>query len=124
MNYIVKNQYQDFYRKIADITKTEFFNLKNLKGILVGGPGPTKEDFLFEIDRDFGTDYGICCWYTPQLNFTLIIQDMKQKNLSDPDWGHWFTNIPKVRMYSKCVHCLIEFSVQYMRQSEIDVSRL
>ncbi len=39
---------KDFYRKIADITKTEFFNLKNLKGILVGGPGPTKEDFLKE----------------------------------------------------------------------------
>ena len=22
-----------------------------------------------ENKRDFGTDYGICCWYTPQLNF-------------------------------------------------------
>ena len=22
--------------------------------------------------RDFGTDYGICCWYTPQLNFSAI----------------------------------------------------
>lgn len=39
---------KDFYRKIADISKSEFFNLKNLKGILVGGPGPTKEDFLKE----------------------------------------------------------------------------
>ena len=39
---------KDFYRKIADIVKTEFFNLKGLKGILVGGPGPTKEDFLKE----------------------------------------------------------------------------
>src|SRR3989344_276611 len=39
---------KDFYRKIADIVKSEFFNLKNLKGILVGGPGPTKEDFLKE----------------------------------------------------------------------------
>ena len=39
---------KDFYRKIADIVKTEFFGLKGLKGILVGGPGPTKEDFLKE----------------------------------------------------------------------------
>jgi len=39
---------KDFYRKIADLVKTEFFNLKGLKGILVGGPGPTKEDFLKE----------------------------------------------------------------------------
>ena len=23
-------------------------------------------------ERDFGTDYGICCWYTPQLNFSAI----------------------------------------------------
>ncbi|MEM0465856.1 MAG: peptide chain release factor aRF-1 [Candidatus Pacearchaeota archaeon] len=39
---------KEFYRKIADIVKKEFFNLKDLKGILVGGPGPTKEDFLKE----------------------------------------------------------------------------
>jgi peptide subunit release factor 1 (eRF1) len=39
---------KDFYRKIAEIVKREFFDLKELKGILVGGPGPTKEDFLKE----------------------------------------------------------------------------
>ena len=39
---------KEFFRKIAEVTKTEFFDLKNLKGILVGGPGPTKEDFLKE----------------------------------------------------------------------------
>ncbi len=39
---------KEFFRKIADVAKTEFFDLKNLKGILVGGPGPTKEDFLKE----------------------------------------------------------------------------
>ncbi len=39
---------KDFYRKIAEIVKKEFFDLKELKGILVGGPGPTKEDFLKE----------------------------------------------------------------------------
>lgn len=42
------NMAKDFYRKIARVMKEEFFNLKGLKGILVGGPGPTKEDFLKE----------------------------------------------------------------------------
>jgi len=42
------NMAKEFFRKIADVAKTEFFNLKELKGILVGGPGPTKEDFLKE----------------------------------------------------------------------------
>ena len=39
---------KEFFRKIADVVKTEFFDLKELKGILIGGPGPTKEDFLKE----------------------------------------------------------------------------
>ncbi|MFA5174171.1 MAG: LAGLIDADG family homing endonuclease [Candidatus Pacearchaeota archaeon] len=42
------NMAKDFYRKIAEIMKDEFFHLKELQGILVGGPGPTKEDFLKE----------------------------------------------------------------------------
>ena len=48
------------------------------------------------IERDFGTDYGICCWYTPQLNFTEIDQHTKRNNLNSPDWGNWFRNVPKV----------------------------
>jgi peptide chain release factor subunit 1 len=39
---------KEFYRKIAELVKKEFFDLKELKGILVGGPGPTKEDFIKE----------------------------------------------------------------------------
>jgi len=42
------NMAKEFFRKIAKVMKEEFFDLKNLKGILVGGPGPTKEDFLKE----------------------------------------------------------------------------
>ena len=37
---------KEFFRKVAEAVKLEFYGLKNLKGILVGGPGPTKEDFL------------------------------------------------------------------------------
>jgi len=40
----------EFYKKIAAIINKEFFEMKDLKGILVGGPGPTKETF---IDGDY-----------------------------------------------------------------------
>ena len=36
---------RDFYRKIGDLMKDNFFELKDLQGILVGGPGPTKYEF-------------------------------------------------------------------------------
>ncbi len=39
---------KEFYRRIADAVKNNFWDMKKLKGILVGGPGPTKEDFLKE----------------------------------------------------------------------------
>jgi len=42
------NMAKEFFRKIAEVVKEEFFEMKNLTGILVGGPGPTKEDFLKE----------------------------------------------------------------------------
>ncbi|MEK6955429.1 MAG: peptide chain release factor aRF-1 [Nanoarchaeota archaeon] len=36
----------EFYKRIADIANTEFLALgKDLRGILIGGPGPTKESF-------------------------------------------------------------------------------
>ena len=36
----------DFFKKVAETANKEFLEMKNLKGILLGGPGPTKEDFL------------------------------------------------------------------------------
>ncbi len=39
---------KEFYRRIAEAVKNNFFGMKKLKGILIGGPGPTKEDFLKE----------------------------------------------------------------------------
>lgn len=37
---------KDFYKRIADEMKKSFYNMKKLKGILVGGPVPTKDEFL------------------------------------------------------------------------------
>ena len=54
--------------------------------------------YSFEIERDFGTDYGICCWYTPQLNFTQIYHHMVEHGLQEPEWGPFFTGIAKVMM--------------------------
>jgi len=39
---------REFFRRLAEAVKSNFFDMKKLKGILVGGPGPTKEDFLKE----------------------------------------------------------------------------
>jgi len=36
----------EFYKRIAEIANKEFYNRKEIKGILIGGPGPTKEIFL------------------------------------------------------------------------------
>ncbi len=36
----------EFFKKVAETANKEYLEMKNLKGILIGGPGPTKEDFL------------------------------------------------------------------------------
>ena len=43
---------KDFYKRIAEEMKKIFFEDKRLKGILVGGPVPTKDEFL---DNDYLT---------------------------------------------------------------------
>ena len=39
---------KEFYRRVADLMKKLYFDLSKLKGIIIGGPVPTKEDFLKE----------------------------------------------------------------------------
>jgi len=39
---------KEFFRRVADAMKEIFWDMPKLKGILVGGPIPTKEDFLDE----------------------------------------------------------------------------
>ena len=56
--------------------------------------GTTTYNYI--IEREFGTDYGTCCWYTPQLNLTEVVKHQKHNNMEEPDWGYWFSNIKKV----------------------------
>jgi peptide chain release factor subunit 1 len=37
---------KDFYKRIAEEMKTIFFDMPKLKGILIGGPIPTKDEFI------------------------------------------------------------------------------
>ncbi|MCX6749361.1 MAG: peptide chain release factor aRF-1 [Candidatus Pacearchaeota archaeon] len=37
---------KEFYKRVADEMKTIFFTMPKLKGILIGGPIPTKDEFL------------------------------------------------------------------------------
>ena len=37
---------RDFYKRIAEEMKTNFFEMPKLKGILIGGPIPTKDEFI------------------------------------------------------------------------------
>lgn len=39
---------KDFFRRVAEEAKELFFDLPRLKGLLIGGPIPTKEEFLEE----------------------------------------------------------------------------
>jgi peptide chain release factor subunit 1 len=37
---------KEFYRRIADSVKEIFFEMPRLKGLFIGGPGPTKDEFI------------------------------------------------------------------------------
>ncbi|MGV8151292.1 MAG: peptide chain release factor aRF-1 [Candidatus Woesearchaeota archaeon] len=56
---------KDFYKKIGDMAKDQFLQMLELKGILVGGPGPTKYEF---VDGNFIT--------TEVKNKILTIKDL------------------------------------------------
>lgn len=44
---------KDFYKRIGELAKEEFLGHTEIKGIIVGGPGPTKYDF---VDGNYITD--------------------------------------------------------------------
>jgi peptide chain release factor subunit 1 len=47
------NELNEYYHRVADHVKQVFINQYNVKGSIVGGPGPTKENFLKEEYLDY-----------------------------------------------------------------------
>ncbi len=43
---------KEFYYRISDIVNKEFLGRKEIKGIILGGPGPTKEEFLDYLNNE------------------------------------------------------------------------
>ena len=43
---LIEGAAKDHYKKVADKMKEQFLGKKELKGIIIGGPGPTKHDFV------------------------------------------------------------------------------
>jgi len=54
-----ENELNEFYHRIADHAKRVFIGEYNVTGIIVGGPGPTKENFLKEEYLDYRLQKGI-----------------------------------------------------------------
>lgn len=50
---LIEGAAKDHYKKVAEYMKDAFLNLDGLKGIIVGGPGPTKYDL---VEGDFITN--------------------------------------------------------------------
>tara|TARA_Y100000034_G_scaffold123434_1_gene170175 strand:- start:3007 stop:4092 length:1086 start_codon:yes stop_codon:yes gene_type:complete len=49
---LIEGVAKDFYKKIADMCNKEFLGVKEMKGILLGGPGPTKESFKEHLNTE------------------------------------------------------------------------
>jgi peptide chain release factor subunit 1 len=48
-----ENELNEYYHRVADHVKQVFLDQYNVKGTIVGGPGPTKENFLKEEYLDY-----------------------------------------------------------------------
>jgi peptide chain release factor subunit 1 len=50
---LIEGLAKEFYKRIAEACNQNFLTIKTeLKGILVGGPGPTKEDFMHQLNQE------------------------------------------------------------------------
>lgn len=79
---------KDFFRRVADEMKKVFFEMPRLKGLLIGGPLPTKEEFLAEGElvtklkekviavKDLG--------YTDEHGLELLVED-SQKDIAQQE---------------------------------------
>ena len=53
------NELNDYYRRVAEHARKVFINQHDVQGIIVGGPGPTKENFLKEEYLDYRLQNGV-----------------------------------------------------------------
>ena len=94
-------------------TSIKWFTHQDCKDMFLLSKWNQSKTYEYAIVRDFGTDYGICCWYTPQLNYTEIDLHTRQNNLLEPDWEFWFEKkVPKVEKYSHPILSLTLGTVQ------------
>ena len=68
---LIEESIEKYYKRVGDAMDEVFVNTKNLRGIIVGGPGPAKEDFmklqpfnyqlkvLGVVDTGYTEEYGI-----------------------------------------------------------------
>jgi peptide chain release factor subunit 1 len=54
-----ENELNEYYHRVADHVKQTFIDQYNVKGMIVGGPGPTKENFLKEEYLDYRLQKGM-----------------------------------------------------------------
>ena len=43
---------KEFFKRIAEYANKEFLDKPNLKGLIIGGPGPTKEEFVHYLNNE------------------------------------------------------------------------
>ena len=88
---------KEFYRRIAENMKELYFALAKLKGIIIGGPMPTKEDFIKEgqlvtalkdkiigmIDLGYADEHGIEMLVNESKDILEQQEIMKEKKILD-----------------------------------------
>ena len=87
------------YSSVSNISLGNFGGThQQCKDMFIYSKWNGSKTYEFKVERDFGTDYGICCWYTPQFNFSEILKISQSQGLKEPNWGFWFTRIKKVTL--------------------------
>ena len=78
----------EFYKKTAEVANEAFLAQANLKGILIGGPGPTKEFFVkeeylnHELRKKIVDTFDVC--YTDEYGLKELVEKAKE-SLTDLD---------------------------------------
>lgn len=79
---------KEFFRRVADEMKRVFFDMPKLKGILIGGPIPTKEEFIEEGNLVTALKNKIIAikdlGYTDEHGLELLVED-SQKDIAQQE---------------------------------------